>query len=469
MDKSVPSSVESKTADAFLRSAMRSGLLDRAALQTDLRAVPLDQRGDAEVLAEHLIKIGKLTRFQAQKLLRGASIGLVLGPFHIQAPIAKGGMGTVYLALDTRSDQMIALKVLPPRRAREEHRLLTRFQREMEMCQRVAHPHIAWTCEVGVCQGVYYIAMEYIPGKSLYRLVADEGTLPVARAARLFAEVASALDHAHTRGLIHRDLKPSNIIVTPNDHAKLLDLGLALMEGEDAHREIIGGQGYVVGTMDYIAPEQADNAALADARCDLYALGCTLYFALTGRPPFPGGSALEKIQHHRSDDPEPVPTFNANVPPAFIGLMRKLMAKNPDKRPASATAVREELLTWADHAPALPLDKPTDPAYEQAVAVLETTEPSSDLSEVEIPILDSPAVAKAVLIEEVLPSPQGAPLKPPRVRSPKRRRRTTAFVETEGANAARSSSLLLGLLLLVGVAAFAVIALTSILLWYLWR
>jgi eukaryotic-like serine/threonine-protein kinase len=469
MDKSVPPAVESKTADAFLRSAMRSGLIDRATLQTELRAVPLDQRGDAEVLAEHLIKIGKLTRFQAQKLLRGASIGLVLGPFHILAPIAKGGMGTVYLAKDTRSDQMIALKVLPPRRAREEERLLTRFRREMEMSQRVAHPHVAWTCEVGVCQGVYYIAMEYIPGKSLYRLVADEGTLPVARAARLFAEVASGLDHAHTRGLIHRDLKPSNIIVTPNDHAKLLDLGLALMEGEDAHREIIGGQGYVVGTMDYIAPDQADNAALADARSDLYALGCTLYFALTGRPPFPGGSAREKIQHHRSDDPEPVPTFNTNVPPAFIGLMRRLMAKNPDKRPASAAAVREELLTWADHEPALPLDKPTDPAYEQAVAVLETTEPSSELSEVEIPILDSPPVAKAVLIEEVLLERQGDAPKPSRVRSPRKRRRSTAFVEAEGANPARSSTLLLSLLILVGVAILAVLGLAVIFLWYLWR
>src|SRR6266852_2164141 len=196
MDKPATPAVEAKSADAFLRTVLRSGLLDRATLQNELRAVPLGQRGDAEVLAEHLIKIGKLTRFQSHKLLKGASVGLVLGPFHILAPIAKGGMGTVYLARDTRSDQMIALKVLPPRRAREEERLLIRFRREMEMCQRVAHPHIAWTCEVGVCQGVYYIAMEYIPGKSLFRLVSDEGPLPVARAARLFAEVAIALEHA---------------------------------------------------------------------------------------------------------------------------------------------------------------------------------------------------------------------------------------------------------------------------------
>ncbi len=121
------------------------------------------------------------------------------------------------------------------------------------MCQRVSHPHLAWTYEVGKWRQVHYIAMEYIPGKSLYRLVHDEGPIAVPRLARLFGEVCLALDHAHNQGLIHRDLKPSNIIVTPNDHAKVLDLGLALMEGEiKGEREVIGGEGYVVGTMDYI-------------------------------------------------------------------------------------------------------------------------------------------------------------------------------------------------------------------------
>src|SRR5258708_11785910 len=199
----------SATADAFLRTVLRSGLIDRASLKTILRDVQEEKRGDAAVLAEHLIKKGKLSRFQARKLLEGTPLGLVLGPFQILAPIGKGGMGTVYLARDGRSQQLLALKVLPPKRAREEERILARFRREMEMCQRVAHPHLAWTCEVGVCQGVYYIAMEYIPGKNLYRLVSDEGPLPVPRAARLFAEVATPLDPAPNQGLLHRDLKPS--------------------------------------------------------------------------------------------------------------------------------------------------------------------------------------------------------------------------------------------------------------------
>src|SRR5207248_609644 len=141
-----------------------------------------------------------------------------------------------------------------------------------------------------------YIAMEFIPGQSLYKVVSGQGALPVARAAKLISEVCQGLEHAHGIGLIHRDLKPSNIMITPNDHAKVLDVGLAIIQGEVASdRTIVGGQGYVVGTMDYLAPEQAEDALNVDARADIYGLGCTLYFVLTGRPPFPGGNALQKI------------------------------------------------------------------------------------------------------------------------------------------------------------------------------
>src|SRR5262249_50468940 len=186
---------ETLRTEDFLKTILRSGLLDRDLLQASLRGVPADERDDPEAVANHLIKLGKLSRFQAGKLLQGTAMGLVLGPFQVLAPIGKGGSGTVYLARDSRGqNQLVALKVLPPKKAREEQRLLARFRREMELCQRVSHPHLAWTYEVGVQQGVYYIAMEYIPGKSLTRLVAEQGPLAVPRAARLFAEVAAALD-----------------------------------------------------------------------------------------------------------------------------------------------------------------------------------------------------------------------------------------------------------------------------------
>jgi eukaryotic-like serine/threonine-protein kinase len=386
--------------DSFLRTVLRSGILQREELQDALRSLPVELRNDSDAVADHLVETGKLSRFQAEKLLQGMAVGLVLGPFHVLAPIGKGGMGTVYLARDSRCDTLVALKVLPPKRAREEERLLARFRREMEMCQRVAHPHLAWTYEVGVSQGCYYIALEYIPGKTLFRLVNEEGPLATPRAARLFTEVASALDHAHNQGLIHRDMKPSNIIITPHDHAKVLDLGLALVEGEaPTDREVQGGPGYVVGTMDYIAPEQTEDPGKVDARSDIYSLGCTLYFCLTGRAPFAGGSAQEKIHRHRHEEPLPIPQFNPSVPPAFIGLLRKMMAKNPDHRLSTAAELQARLEEWAEPQAPLPLDQRGDPEYREAIAALEHAEAPPELVAevipVGIPVRYKPAGQKA--------------------------------------------------------------------------
>jgi serine/threonine protein kinase len=368
------------TVARFLKSVLRSGLLDREGLQAALRGVPREQRDDALALADHLVKTGYLSRFQARKLLKGAALGLILGPYQVLAPIGRGGMGTVYMARDSRSGGLVALKVLPPHRARAEERMLARFRREMELSRRVAHPHLAWTYEVGQVRSVYYIAMEYIPGKNLSRLVAADGPLEVPRAARLMAEVASGLQHAHNQGLIHRDLKPSNILVTPNGHAKVLDLGLALIQGETGDTSVVGGQGYIVGTMDYIAPEQTADPSKVDRRSDIYSLGCTLYYALTGQPPFPGGTRKEKIHRHRTEEPVPLGELRPTLPPAFAALVSKMMAKDPADRFPSAVAVEAELRPWANEEPDLPLDRPDDPPYAAAVTMLRTREPSTEYS-----------------------------------------------------------------------------------------
>lgn len=268
--------------------------------------------------------------------------------------------------------------------------MLARFLREMEMCQRVAHPHIAQTYEVGVSHGVYFIAMEFISGRSLYRLVTDDGPLTVPRAARLFTEVASALDHAHCRGVIHRDLKPSNLLITTNDHAKVLDLGLALIQGEaPSDHTVVGGQGYVVGTMDYMAPEQIEDATKVDPRSDIYGLGCTLYFALTGGPPFPGGSKTQKIARHRKEEPAPIVEQNPAVPAGFAALVHRMMAKRPADRFESAEALRRALVPWIGSDPGLPVEAPGH-GFNQQVALLEAEAANAELMAEAIPVEPSP-------------------------------------------------------------------------------
>lgn len=342
-----PGAEQPPTVEGFLKTVIKSGLFTSEQFEAAIREVPPEQLKDAQTLADHLVKVGKLSRFQSGKLLQGVTKGMVLGAYHLLSPIGKGGMGAVYLARDSRTQGLAAVKVLPPKRAKAEERMLVRFRREMEICQRVDHPNLTRTFESGAHDDVHYIAMEFIPGRNLYRLVQDEGPLETTRAARLFREIALGLEYAHGEGLIHRDLKPSNIIITPDDHARILDLGLALMQGEACNdKTIVGGQGYVVGTMDYLAPEQAEDAFNVDPRVDIYSLGCTLYYTLTKQPPFPGGNALQKLLRHRIDQPTPIAELNPAVPPEFAALVERMMAKNKEERCGSAAEVRKALAAW---------------------------------------------------------------------------------------------------------------------------
>lgn len=353
--------------DDFLRKVLKSGLLNREQLQSTLRSLPKDRRDQVPAISNHLIEHGKLTRFQAFKLAQGITLGLIVGPYQILTPLGRGGMGSVYLALDSRNQQYVALKILPPKVAREEERLLARFQREMELSQKIQHPHLARTFEAGVFHNIHYIAMEYIPGQTLYRMVTSQGKLSVARAAHLFSEVATALDHAHRQGVIHRDMKPSNIMVTPHDHAKVLDLGLAYRQGEPLDDvDVVGGRGYIVGSIDYMAPEQTRDPTTVDARADLYALGCCLYFALTGQPPFPEETLAAKVKAHRHQTPAPVREKNDQVPAAFVAVVDRLLAKSPADRFASAAELVAALTPWRGDGQQ-PLETPGDAAFQDAV------------------------------------------------------------------------------------------------------
>jgi serine/threonine-protein kinase len=206
---------------------------------------------------------------------------------------------------------------------------------------------VARTIAVGNDGDVYFMILEYIPGMSLFEMVRSPryGPLRVTDAVRLFLKVLDGLEAAHKAGLVHRDIKPSNIMITPDGNAKILDLGLARALGEEAG---ITRANTVLGTLDYASPEQLSDAGKADVRSDLYSVGCTLYYVLSGRPPFEGGDMINKIFRQRLDDPEPLETFVRGVPAAFAAIIRKLMAKKPEERYQTCQELRADLSRWTD-------------------------------------------------------------------------------------------------------------------------
>jgi serine/threonine protein kinase len=336
--------------DEFVENVDRSGLVPPDELAQARDAFEREPAGDAPVrLARRLVQQGSLTEYQARKLLAGATKGFLLGGYRILRPLGEGGMGKVFLAESELTFDKVAIKVLPPRKAQEEAGSLVRFRREMELSQRCDHPNVARTIAVGNEGDVHFMVLEYIPGMSLYDMVRSDryGPFRVTDAARLFLKVIDGLEAAHQAGLVHRDLKPSNIMITPDGNAKLLDLGLARALGEEKG---ITRVNTVLGTLDYASPEQLSDATRADVRSDLYSLGCTLYYALSGRPPFEGGDMINKIFRQRLDDPEPLEKVARGVPSTFAAIVRKLMNKKPDERYQSCGELRADLLRWTDPA-----------------------------------------------------------------------------------------------------------------------
>ncbi len=340
----------------FLRDLAASGLLGAAAAARELAAAPPESRTNAERFLNRLVARGTLTHFQAERLARRQIQGLTVGPYRLLTPVGRGGVGVVYLAAGT-ADQLVALKILPPARVRAEPRSLERFRRELAIGRRApAHPNLTQTLDGGEAHGVHYLALEYVRGATLRQHVQAHGTLSVGEAARLFTGLAEGLHALHEAGVVHRDLKPGNVMLTPDGDAKLLDYGFALVRGEErpADPAIIGGPGTTLGTMDYLPPEQSVDAATVGPAADLYALGCSLYFAFTGKVPYPGGTAHEKIRKHRTDAIPDIHFENPTVPAEFAQLVAWLMAKRPSQRPRSAEEFAGHLRAWADPPPARP-------------------------------------------------------------------------------------------------------------------
>ena len=272
-----------------------------------------------------------------------------LGQFVLQKYVGGGGMGVVFKALDTTLNREVAVKVLARSQSQDEE-TLRRFQNEAQSAARLDHGNIARVYYVGQDRGVHYIVFEFIEGINIRDLVQQNGPLPLADAVSYTLQVAEALAHASQRDVIHRDIKPSNVLITPDGKAKLVDMGLArLLQVEHADHELTAS-GVTLGTFDYISPEQARDPRSADVRSDLYSLGCSFYFMLTGRPPFPEGTVLQKLLQHQGDDPPDPRNFRPDLPAEVTTILTRLLAKNPARRYQNPTELIAELSAVGERA-----------------------------------------------------------------------------------------------------------------------
>jgi|GEM_PF-1085860 len=280
----------------------------------------------------------------------------IIGPYQLLKRIGAGGMGTVFRARHLHLGREVALKVLPPNLA-DKPELLARFSQEAKNAAKLRHEHIVTLYEQGEDDGLHYLAMEYVEGKNLHQYIDEQVRLDPEEARQLMIQAARALDLAHQEGIIHRDIKPSNFILTEKDgkpFVKLTDFGLARSMDDVDYK--VTRSGTTVGTVDYIAPEQARNSRSADIRSDIYALGCTFYHMLAGQVPFPEGDMTERLLKHVEAAAEDVRKFNPKVPPGMVVVLNRMMAKRPEDRQQTP----QELLQDLEHLPSGPVLSPRE-------------------------------------------------------------------------------------------------------------
>jgi serine/threonine-protein kinase len=327
----------------------RSNLVDEAKLTAFLEKTTRAQ-GEAVVedqnrLAEMLITDNLITRWQADKLLAGKHKGFRLGKYKLLGQIGKGGMSSVYLAEHELMKRRVAIKVLPRNRVGDSS-YLERFRLEARAVARLDDPNIVRAYDIDNDGDTHYIVMEYVDGQDLHQLVVGQGPLNYDTSADYIAQVANGLQHAHEMGLVHRDIKPANCLVDRHGTVKLLDLGLAKLNEDDQASLTMANEENVLGTADYLAPEQALNSHEADGRSDIYSLGCTLYFLLTGSPPFPEGSISERLLKHQTARPDSIFKARPDAPPSLVEICEIMMSKKPDDRYQTAGDVAAQLKSW---------------------------------------------------------------------------------------------------------------------------
>jgi serine/threonine protein kinase/Leucine-rich repeat (LRR) protein len=294
-----------------------------------------------ELIAE-LVKNKHLTKFQAAQVAAGKTKSLILGEYTILDKIGAGGMGQVFKAVHRRMDRLVAIKVLPPAMTKDAP-AVARFEREVRAAAKLHHTNIVTAHDAGHANGVHFLVMEYVEGKDLSALVKKNGPLPVAKATNYILQAARGLEFAHKKGVVHRDIKPANLLLDSEGTVKILDMGLARIESPGAAQAELTGTGTVMGTVDYMSPEQAFNTKDADARADIYSLGCSLYYLIAGKATYGGQTVVEKILAHREKEIPSLRTEQAEVTDELEAVFKKLVAKKIEDRYQTMAEVIAEL------------------------------------------------------------------------------------------------------------------------------
>jgi serine/threonine protein kinase len=384
---------------------------------TELRLLEVDQLLEAtgdllprfpepRALARELVQRNWLTPFQINQLFQGRAQELVLGQYLLLERLGEGGMSQVFKARHRSMSRIVALKVIHKERLNNPD-AVSRFYREIKAAAQLSHPNVVIAYDADQVGETHFFAMECVEGTDLSKLVKKGGPVGIEQACDCIRQAALGLQHAHERGLIHRDIKPSNLMLTTDGVVKVLDLGLARFDGSERTNTNLTQVGTVVGTPDYLAPEQALNARSADARADLYSLGCTFYFLLTGKPPFRGSGLSEILMKHQLEQAPPLEQLRPEVPARVRAIVNTLMAKKPEDRYQTAA----ELVAALDA-----LKKPAPRPREKDEAVREKAPPRPGLSAKEKEDGIQPAAAPARVGVAVAPVRQpiiARPFSPP--------------------------------------------------------
>jgi eukaryotic-like serine/threonine-protein kinase len=334
-----------QSVEEFLQVVRRSGLVEEDRLAPLVEPWVGEAGPPPEPMLQALIDADVLTRWQIDQLLKGRYKGFTLGKYRLLRLLGAGGMSSVYLGEHATLHSKAAVKVLPVKRV-EQTSYLARFEREARQSARLNHANIVRTFDLDMAGGIHFIAMEYVDGIDLHAKVKRDGPLPVREAADYIRQAAIGLQHAHEEGLVHRDIKPANLMLDTRGTVKILDLGLALANNDEDGSLTREHDEKVLGTADYLAPEQATDSHTADRRSDIYSLGCTLYYLLVGKPPFATGKLAERLQAHLQKPPPNLLDQRPDVPVAIADLYFRMLQKHPDGRPQTAQEVADALGAW---------------------------------------------------------------------------------------------------------------------------